>query len=171
MAKAINDAIAALVDLEACDYTALDAALALVPAEDADAYTALTWEAYADAKAAAEAIARDLLADEAGANQAKIDAAAAALTAAFNALKINQANITAVDYDSEGVYAKAYLDYAFTVNGAPSKIQIISAGGSTRTYDRRSTNVTIVSYNANGEVVDYANEDPAYGICKPERSH
>ena len=164
MAKAINDAIAALVDLEACDYTALDAALALVPAEDADAYTALTWEAYADAKAAAEAIARDLLADEAGANQAKIDAAATALTAAFNALKINQANITAVDYDSEGVYAKAYLDYAFTVNGAPSKIQIISAGGSTRTYDRRSTNVTIVSYNANDEVVDYANEDPAYEV-------
>ena len=164
MAKAINDAIAALAPLAACDYTALDAALALVPAEDADAYTALTWEAYADAKAAAEAIARDLLADEAGANQAKIDAAAAALTAAFNALKINQANITAVDYDSEGVYAKAYLDYAFTVNGAPSKIQIISAGGSTRTYDRRSTNVTIVSYNANGEVVDYANEDPAYEV-------
>ena len=164
MAKAINDAIAALAPLAACDYTALDAALALVPAEDADAYTALTWEAYADAKAAAEAIARDLLADEAGANQAKIDAAATALTAAFNALKINQANITAVDYDSEGVYAKAYLDYAFTVNGAPSKIQIISAGGSTRTYDRRSTNVTIVSYNANGEVVDYANEDPAYEV-------
>ncbi len=166
MAKAINDAIAALVDLEACDYTALDEALALVPAEDADAYTALTWEAYADAKAAAEAIARDLLADEAGANQAKIDAAAEALTAAFNALKINQANITAVDYDSEGVYAKAYLEYAFTVNGAPSKIQIISVGGSTRTYDRRSTNVTIVSYNANGEVVDYANEDPAYEVWK-----
>ena len=164
MAKAINDAIAALVDLEACDYAALDAALALVPAEAEDAYTALTWKAYAEAKAEAEGIARDLLADEDGVNQAKIDAAAAALVDAYNALKINVANITSVDYDSEGVFAQASLAYAFKVNGAPSKIQVITAGGSTMTFDRRSTKVSLVSYNEAGEVVDYANEDPAYEI-------
>ncbi|MBO5359500.1 MAG: FIVAR domain-containing protein [Clostridia bacterium] len=164
MAKAINDAIAALVDLEACDYAALDAALALVPAEAEDAYTALTWKAYAEAKADAEAIARDLLADEAGVNQANVDAAAAALVDAYNALKINVANITSVDYDSEGVFAQASLAYAFKVNGAPSKIQVITAGGSTMTFDRRSTKVSLVSYNEAGEVVDYANEDPAYEI-------
>ncbi len=164
MAAAIEEAVKNLDPLAACDYTALDAALALVPAEDEEAYTAVTWKAYAAAKKAAEEIARDLLADEAGANQAKIDAAATALVDAYNDLKINVANVTNVDYDATGVYAKAPIAYEFKVNGAPSKLQVITAGGSTMTFDRRSTKVSIVSYNAAGEVVDYANEDPAYEI-------
>ncbi len=164
MAKAINDAIAALVELGACDYAALDAALALVPAEAADAYTAASWEAYAKAKAAAEGIARDLLADEAGVNQKAIDDAAAALVKAFNALRINKANVTEVAFDTTGYYAQGTLTYAFKVNGAPSKLQLVYKGGSTSTFDRRSTKVTIVSYNEAGEVVDYATEDPAYEI-------
>ena len=164
MAKAINDAIAALVALEACDYAALDKALALVPAEAEDAYTATSWKAYAAAKKAAEEIARDLLADEAGVNQAKIDAAAAKLVAAFNALKINVANVTDVAFDTTGYYKQGTLTYEFKVNGAPSKIQLVYPGGSTSTFDRRSTKVTIVSYNEAGEEIDYANEDPAYEI-------
>ena len=164
MAAAIVDAVANLAPLAACDYAALDAALALVPAEAEDAYTAISWTAYAKAKAAAEAIARDMLADEAGVNQAAIDAAAAALVEAYNGLKINVANVTDVEFDVEGAYAKTSLAYEFKVNGAPSKIQVILPGGSTMTFDRRSTKVSVESFNENGEPVDYANEDPAYEI-------
>ena len=165
MAAAIVDVVAKLAPLAACDYAALDAALALAPAEAEGAYTEATWKAYAKAKAAAEAIARDLLADEAGANQAAIDAAAAALVEAYNALKINVANVTDVDYTATGVYAKTTLAYEFKVNGAPSKIQIVLAGGSTITIDRRSAKVaSIKSFNAEGAEVDYANEDPATEI-------
>ena len=164
MAKAINDAIAALAPLAAADYTALDEALSLVPAEEEDAYTAKSWKAYADAKKAAEAIARDLLADEAGVNQKAIDDAAAALVAAFEGLKVNVANVTDVEYDNTGVCTKATLTYEFKVNGAASKIQVIGPDGGTMTFDRRSSRVTITSYNEAGEVVDYADEDPAYEV-------
>ncbi len=164
MAAAINDAIAALAPLAAADYTALDAALALVPALGEGEYTAKSWKAYADAKKAAEAIARDLLADEAGVNQAKIDAAAAALVEAYNGLTINVANVTGVEVNVEGVCSKASLEYDFTVNGAASKVQIISPDGGTMTFDRRSSKVTITSYNEDGEVIDYAEEDPAYEV-------
>ena len=163
-AAAIRDAYAELAPLAAADYTALDAALALVPAEAEDAYTAASWKAYADAKAAAEAIARDLLADEAGKNQKAIDDAAAALVKAYEGLKINKANVTNVEFDATGIYDKTVLDYAVTVNGAPSKIQIVTADGGTITFDRRHANVTIKSYNAAGEEINYADEDPAYEI-------
>ena len=86
MAKAIADAVAALAPLGNCDYAALDAAIALVPAKDADAYSTVTWNAYTAALDAAKAVARDMIADEAGVNQAKVDAATKALTDAFNAL-------------------------------------------------------------------------------------
>ena len=164
MAKAINDAIAALAPLAAADYTALDAALALVPALGEGEYTAKSWKAYADAKKAAEAIARDLLADEAGVNQKAIDDAAAALVAAFEGLKVNVANVTNVEYDNTGACTTAKLTYAFTINGAASKIQVIGLDGGTMTFDRRSSRVTIVSYNEAGEVIDYADEEPAYEV-------
>ncbi len=163
-ATAINDAIAALDPLAAADYAALDAALALVPDLAEDDYTAKSWKAYADAKAAAEAISRDLLADEAGVNQKAINDAAAALVAAYEGLKENKANVTSVDYDNTGVCTKGKLTYEFTVNGAPSKIQVIGPDGGTMTFDRRSSRVTIVSYNEAGEVIDYAEEDPAYEV-------
>ena len=86
MAKAIADAVAALDPLGNCDYAALDAAIALVPAKAADAYSTVTWNAYTAALDAAKAVARDMIADEAGVNQAKVDAATKALTDAYNAL-------------------------------------------------------------------------------------
>ena len=86
MAKAIADAVAALAPLGNCDYAALDAAIALVPAKAADAYSTVTWNAYTAALDAAKAVARDMIADEAGVNQAKVDAATKALTDAYNAL-------------------------------------------------------------------------------------
>ncbi|MBQ3499160.1 MAG: FIVAR domain-containing protein [Clostridia bacterium] len=155
---------AALATRGLVDYTALDAALALVPALGQDEYTAKSWKAYADAKAAAEAIARDLIDDKAGANQKTVDDAAAALDAAYKALTENKANITDVKYDNTGVYTTGTLKYDFYVNGAASKIQILAPDGGTMTFDRRSSRVTIVSYNEAGEVVDYAEEDPAYEV-------
>ena len=148
------------------NYDALDAALALVPAEPEDAYTAKTWAAYAEAKAAAEKVDRALVDNKAGTNQKLVDDAATALEEAYAALKINAANITNVEFDGERYYTPASREYAFTVNGAASKIQVLSPDGGTMTFDRRSSKVTIVSYNANGEVVDYADEDPAYEIWK-----
>lgn len=155
---------AALALRDLVDYTALDAALALVPAEAQDAYTPASWQAYANAKAAAEKVDRALVDNKAGTNQKLVDNAAAKLVAAFNGLKVNAANITNVAYDNTDYFAPATLAYAFTVNGAPSKIQVLSPDGGTMTFDRRSTKVNIVSYNANNEVVDYADEDPAYEI-------
>ncbi len=90
MAAAIEDAVAKLAKLGTCDYTALDAAIAKTPAKAADAYSTVTWNAYADALAAAKAVERDLIADEAGANQAIISAATKALVDAFNALADKQ---------------------------------------------------------------------------------
>ena len=81
MAKAINDAIAALVELGNCDYTALDAAIADYEAKVADKDLYTNWADYEAAYNAAKAVARDMIADEAGANQKAIDDAAAALNA------------------------------------------------------------------------------------------
>ncbi len=89
-AAAIENAVAKLVKLGKCDYAALDAAIAKTPAKAADAYSTVTWNAYADALAAAKAVERDLIADEAGANQAIISAATKALVDAFNALADKQ---------------------------------------------------------------------------------
>ncbi len=86
MAAAINNAIAALAPLGTCDYAALDAAIANTPEYGEEYYDAAEYEAYEDALAAAKAVERDMLADEAGANQAKIAAATKALTDAYNAL-------------------------------------------------------------------------------------
>ncbi len=155
---------AALELRDLVNYDALDAALALVPEFEADAYTAKTWEAYEAAKAAAEKVDRALVDNKAGTNQKLVDDAAAALADAFAALKVNAANITNVEFDGERYYTPSSLEYAFTVNGAASKIQVLSPDGGTMTFDRRSSRVSIVSYNEAGEVVDYADEDPAYEI-------
>ncbi len=163
-ASELAAANAALKLRDLVNYDALNAALALVPEFEADAYTAKTWEAYEAAKAAAEKVDPDLVDNKAGTNQKLVDDVAAALEAAFAALKVNAANITNVEFDSDRYYTPTSREYAFTVNGAASKIQVLSPDGGTMTFDRRSSKVTIVSYNANGEVVDYADEDPAYEI-------
>ena len=161
----LADAKAALASRDLCDYTALDTALALTPAEAQEAYTASTWAAYADAKAAAEGIARDLINNKAGTNQASINDAAAALTDAFNALKVSTSNVVSVDYDADTYYAKGTMTYTFKVNDAATKIQVINTTtGATQTYDRYHEKVTIKSYNADDEEVDYATTEPAYEL-------
>ncbi len=159
------DAKDALTARDLCDYTALDTALALTPAEAQDAYTASTWAAYADAKAAAEGIARDLINNKAGTNQASINDAAAALTDAFNALKVSTSNVVSVDYDADNYFAKGTMTYTFKVNNAATKIQVINnETGATQTYDRYHAKVSIVSYNDADEEVDYATTEPAYEL-------
>jgi hypothetical protein len=95
MAKAINDAIANLVPLGACDYAALDAAIAAYEAKLADKNLYTNWAEYEAAYNAAKAIARDMIADETGANQKAIDDAAAALNAVV--LKYKAADYSAVE--------------------------------------------------------------------------
>ncbi len=80
MAKAINDAIDALAPLGACDYTALDAAIAAYEAKKADSYKYSNWAGYEAAYNAAKAVARDMIADEDGVNQTIINDAEEALT-------------------------------------------------------------------------------------------
>ena len=79
-------AISAVKALGECDYTALYDAIDTTPDYSEEYYDAEAWAAYEAAKTAAEAVEPDMLDDEAGVNQAKIDAAAKALTDAFNAL-------------------------------------------------------------------------------------
>ncbi len=155
---------AALALRDKVDCSALDDALALVPAEDASAYTPASWAAYAKALEAAQAVDHELIDNKAGTNQKLVDDAAAALVAAYNALKINAANITEVAFDNDDYFTPGTLEYAFKVNGAASKIQVLSPDGGTMTFDRRSSRVTIVSYDANGNVVEYPDVDPAYEI-------
>ncbi len=117
MAAAINDAIANLAPLGTCNYAALDAAIAKTPAKAADAYSTVTWNAYTAALEAAKAVARDMIADEAGVNQAAIDAATAELVEAFNALADKEfCDYTeleeAVLYCSELDEAEEYYDAA-----------------------------------------------------------
>ncbi|MBR0349151.1 MAG: hypothetical protein IIX16_05865, partial [Clostridia bacterium] len=50
------------------------------------------------------------------------------------------------------------------VNGRMAMVQFIEEDGGTRTYDRYNKNVTIVSYNANGEVVNSLDRSVAYEI-------
>ena len=116
-AAAINDAIAKLVPLAPCDYTALDAAIALVPEYTAEYYDAAEYAAYEAALAAAKAVERGMLADEAGVNQAKIDNATAALVAAYNELDARFVDRSALEaalaltpaYGAEYYDAAAYL--------------------------------------------------------------
>ncbi len=153
MAADIEDAVAKLAPLGACDYTALDAALALVPAADADAYTEETWKAYAAAKADAEAIERDMIADEAGANQAAINAAAQALADAYNALELKPivAIITNVtpkqEYFEIGDIVE--FDYLCSMTGI-TKIQNVYSSGTTTTYTRNDSSVIKITDNGDG---------------------
>ncbi len=81
-------AIGGLKYLGACNYEEYDAAVAAAAALVEDEYTTSSWTA-ADVAAvvAANEVAKDLVADEAGENQAKIDAAAAAINAAIAKLE------------------------------------------------------------------------------------
>ena len=91
---------------------------------------------------------------------------AAAIEEAIGNLKENKSSIQEVTalFDMAKYMKKSAQEYEVKVLGAPSKIQVKGPNGSTSTYDRYHSRVTIVSYNAAGEVVDYLDEDPAYEI-------
>ena len=54
--------------------------------------------------------------------------------------------------------------FTVTVNGRKQMIQFIEPDGGTRTYDRYNKNVTITSYNADGQIVSAMARDLAYEV-------
>ncbi len=154
--KAVDDELAALVAAKAlvardlCNYEALDTALALVPAKEESEYTASTWAAYADAKAEAEAVARDLVNNKAGTNQKLIDDAAAKLTAAYNRLRTNGCSITSFTCLQEHYMKNDVVTFAFhTKDKGYAKIQVVH-DGETMTYDRDNPAVEDITDNGDG---------------------
>ena len=156
-ANALNAAIAALE--KKADYTALDAAILRAGTYDQNAWTADTWAAVVDALADAKAVARNLGVSA----QATIDAAAAALNAALDALVAKEvvSSISTITYTPA---EDTHNTFDVVVNGRMAMVQFIEEDGGTRTYDRYNKNVTIVSYNANGEVVNSLDRSVAYEI-------
>ena len=57
-----------------------------------------------------------------------------------------------------------HKDFTVTANGRKQMIQFIEPDGGTRTYDRFNKNVSITSYNADGEVVSAMSRDLAYEV-------
>ena len=86
---------ATYTEKEKADYTALDAAIEQAEALTEDDYTAATWSALQTALTAANAVDKNLYADD----QATVDAAAEALTAAIEALAEVTFTVTFVDWD------------------------------------------------------------------------
>ena len=70
-------------------------------------------------------------------------------------------DITKVEYVQQ---EDTHKDFTVTANGRKSMIQFMEADGGTRTYDRYHKNVTITSYNADGEVVNDLSRDLAYEV-------
>ncbi len=91
------------------DYSALYAAIEAAEALNAKGYTAESWQAVADALAAA----RKALSSE---SQTNVDAAAAALDSAIAALKADCPSSQYVDVPAEGDWAHAGIDYC-VLNG------------------------------------------------------
>ncbi len=112
--NALNAAIAGLTKLGNCDYTALDAAIALTPEMEKDYYDADDYAAWEAALAEAKAVERDMVADEAGVNQATIKAATDELTAAYAALVPSVLDISvltdAIAASSSPAYSADYYD-------------------------------------------------------------
>ncbi len=158
----VDEAAAALVAAnnalteKPASYAAVDEALALVESKgDLNQYTQATVKALEKAIAA-------VVYDLGISRQEEIDAWAKAIVDAANALVISEAAVTEVDVDLSDYYERATKDYTFKVTGAPTRLQIVYPNGSTMTYDRYNRYITVVSYNEAGEVVDYAEEAPAY---------
>ena len=70
-------------------------------------------------------------------------------------------DITKVEYIQQ---EDTHKDFTVTANGRKSMIQFMEADGGTRTYDRYHKNVSITSYNSNGEVVNELSRDLAYEV-------
>ncbi len=160
----VDEAAAALVAAndalteKPASYAAVDEALALVESKgDLNQYTQATVKALEKAIAA-------VVYDLGISRQEEIDAWAKAIVDAANALVISEAAVTNVEMLGDGYYQRETRQYEVTVTGAPSKIQLINYKGGTQTYDRYHRNVTIVSYDAQGNVVDYTEVEPAYEV-------
>ena len=70
-------------------------------------------------------------------------------------------DITEVTYIQQ---EDTHKDFTVTANGRKSMIQFMEPDGGTRTYDRYHKNVTITSYNADGEEVSSMARDLAYEV-------
>lgn len=57
-----------------------------------------------------------------------------------------------------------HKDFTVTANGRKQMIQFIEPDGGTRTYDRYNKNITITSYNSDGEIVSSMARDLAYEV-------
>ena len=157
-AKAALVAAKELVSRGLCDYDALDAALALAPEKDADEYTEASWAAYADAKAAAEDIARDLIDNKAGTNQASVNDAAAALEEAYNNLTVKDCSILSFTCMHDHYKKNEVVTFAFVVNGQNfAKIQVVHDGDQTLTYERGNAAVQDIVANDDGTETWYIN--------------
>jgi len=118
---------------DAADYTALDAAIAAFDDTNAADYTTATWNAYANAVTAGQALDRGLTEDE----QTTVDNATAAITNAKAALAKNAVGSAAQEGAAViGGNAKVNV----VVDGQPSAIRL--TGTSTLTYTRDDATIT-----------------------------
>lgn len=156
---AATAALVEIIPVVPADYTALDAAILRAGTYDQNAWTADTWAAVVDALADAKAVARDLTEDD----QAIVDAAAKALNDALDALEAKEvvSSISTITYTPA---EDTHNTFDVVVNGRMAMVQFIEEDGGTRTYDRYNQNVTIVSYNAAGEVVNSLDRSVAYEV-------
>ncbi len=159
MAKAINDAITALVEKDA-DYTAVENAKKDAAAINRDLYTAASLDEL-DAAVAAVVEGKKISA------QAEVDAMAKAIVDALAALKfkptegaVQETTSTAVPYSTN--------TFTIKVSGRPNKVRFVDVNNTdlTVTFSREAARAagTIVSYNANGEVVNDLSREIAYEI-------
>ncbi len=168
MAKAINDAIGALElkpVVAAGDYKAVDAAIARANTYNAAEYTAESW---ARVDAAIKAVVRGL--DET--HQAEIDAMAAAIINALDALEkipASTGRVVSVEYTPS---AFTLNTYNFKVTGRAIAIRLLVASDTTSTITlyRNNPAITVTSYNSNGEVVSDLAKDIAYEVWSINKS-
>ena len=153
---AVADALeAAIAGLKAkADYSALDAAILEAGTYDENAWTTDSWAAVEAALAEAAKVDRYLSVDD----QQIIDDAAAAITEALGKLVAKEvvSSISTINWTPS---EDTHNTFTVAVDGRMAMIQFIEMDGGTRTYDRYNKNVTIVSYNANGEEVNSLSRD------------
>ena len=168
MAKAINDAIGALElkpVVAAGDYKAVDAAIARANTYNAAEYTAESW---ARVDAAIKAVVRGL--DET--HQSEIDAMAAAIINALDALEkipASTGKVVSVEYTPS---AFTLNTYNFKVTGRAIAIRLLVASDTTSTITlyRNNPAITVTSYNSNGEQVSDLAKDIAYEVWSINKS-
>lgn len=143
----------------AADYSVLEAAILKAGTYDENVWTAETWAEVEKALAAAEEVPADLSADE----QDLINDAAEAIETALGNLKAKEvvSNISTINWTPS---EDTHNTFTVAVNGRPAMIQFIEMDGGTRTYDRYNQNVTIKSYDAQGNEVNSLDRSVAYEV-------